>query len=207
MRVCLRMIIGFSQLILAGTGVAQVGPTAPSPLLGSWEAVNRSVGGLGSTIGFGPDNTLSFTMGAMADLTYRRSGDTLFVTSPERDLPAARIAFVGDTLIVTTNGKQQRETRVSAPVSGDPLLGRWTYLHYTGVPAYEEYSPNGQLHVRVPIRTLQGSYIALGDSAMLHLIGNGGGDRAVRFSVAGDTLQLTWDGQSTRYIRAAPLSR
>ena len=111
MRVCLRTIIGFSQLILAGIGAAQVAPAAPSPLLGSWEAVNRSVGGLGSTIGFGPDNTLSFTMGAMADLTYRRSGDTLFVTSPERDLPAARIAFVGDTLIVTTNGKQQRETR------------------------------------------------------------------------------------------------
>jgi len=207
MRMGSRTIIGISQLILAGIGAAQAAPRAASPLVGSWDAVNRSVGGLGSTIEFGPDNTLSFTIGAMMDFTYRRSGDTLFVMHPDGDLPAARLAIEGDTLIVTTNGKAQRETRVGAAVSRDPLVGLWTYPHYTGVPAYEQYMPNGELHLRVPIRTLQGTYVAVGDSAMLHLLGEGGGDRAVKFVVAGDTLQLIWDGQSTRYLKAASLGR
>jgi hypothetical protein len=207
MRIGSRTIIGISQLLLATIGAAQGAPRAASPLVGRWDALNRSVGGLGSTIEFGPDNTLSFTIGAMLDFTYRRSGDTLFVMHPDGDLPAARVAIEGDTLIVTTNGKEQRETRIGAAVSGDPLVGLWTYPHYTGVPAYEQYTSKGELHLRVPIRTLQGTYVAVGDSAMLHLLGDGGGDRAVRFAVAGDTLQLTWDGQSTRYLKGAPLSR
>jgi len=92
-------------------------------------------------------------------------------------------------------------------VADNPLVGNWTYLHYTGVPAYEEYTVAGAYHLRVPIRTLQGNYTAFGDAAMLHLMGDGGGDRNVKFSVVGDTLQLSWDGQTSRYLRAKPLPR
>jgi hypothetical protein len=42
---------------------------------------------------------------------------------------------------------------------------------------------------------------------MLHLPGQGGGDRAVRFAVAGDTLQLIWNGQTSRYVKVTPLGR
>jgi hypothetical protein len=202
-----RIIIAVSPLWLAGIAAAQGVVAVPGALLGSWEAISRSEGGLGSTIAFAADNTLTFTMGAMVDMSYRRSGDSLFVTSPDGDLAPAKIAFVHDTLVVTRNGREQRESRIGATVTDNPLVGSWTYLHYTGVPAYEEYTATGAYHLRVPIRTLQGNYTAFGDAAMLHLMGDGGGDRNVKFSVVGDTLQLSWSGQTSRYLRARPLSR
>lgn len=202
-----RVILVAAPLWLSGNAVAQGVVAVPGALLGTWEAISRSEGGLGSTIAFAADNTLTFTMGAMVDMSYRRSGDSLFVSSPDGDLAPAKIAIVHDTLVVTRNGREQRESRVGAVVGDNPLVGNWTYLHYTGVPAYEEYTASGAYHLRVPIRTLQGNYTAFGDAAMLHLLGDGGGDRSVKFTVVGDTLQLSWDGQTSRYLRAKPLPR
>jgi len=187
---------------------AQVAPAPrPTPLLGTWEAVNRSAGGLGSTMTFGPDNTLSYTLGAMVDMQYKRSRDSLYIIDPQNGINAFRVSINRDTLVMTNEGHEQRETRVGAPVTGaDPVVGRWTYQHYTGVPAFEEYTPGGEFRLRVPIRTLQGTYAVMGDSAMLHLPGPGGGDRAVHFTIVGDTLQLNWSGQTARYVKAAPLA-
>jgi hypothetical protein len=199
----------FSVLFVPCVAAAQTGTAGSASIIGTWEALSRSPGGLGSTIAFGPDNTMTFTIGEMVDMSYRLSGDSLFVTNADGDLPAAQISIVKDTLVVTRDGREQRETRVSEPprdsVGGDAdsLVGLWTYRHYTGVPAYEEYTSDGGYHLRVPIRTLKGNYTTAGNSAMLHLMGDGGGDRAVKFAVAGDTLQLTWNGQTTRYLRAA----
>jgi hypothetical protein len=151
---------------------------------------------------------MSYTLGAMVDMKYRRARDSLYIIDPQNGVNAFQFSIIRDTLVMINEGREQRETRVGAPVSGaDPVVGRWTYLHYTGVPAFEEYTPGGDFRLRVPIRTMQGTYAALGDSAMLHLPGQGGGDRAVRFAVAGDTLQLIWGGQTSRYVKVAPLIR
>ena len=191
------------NLLALNIAAAQVAPPArPTPLVGAWEAVTRSTGGLGSTISFAPDNTMSYTLGAMVDMKYKRARDSLYIIDPQNGVNAFQVSVIRDTLVMINEGREQRETRVGAPVSGaDPVVGRWTYLHYTGVPAFEEYTPGGDFRLRVPIRTMQGTYAALGDSAMLHLPGQGGGDRAVRFAVAGDTLQLIWNGQTSRYVR------
>ena len=174
----------------------------PSPLLGTWEAITRSAGGLGATIAFGSDNTLRYTLGAMVDMKYRRSRDSLYIVDPEGPVSPFRIAFVGDTMVMTNEGKAQRETRVTPAVTGaDPVIGTWTYAHYTGVPAFEEYTAAGDFRLRVPIRTLQGTWASVGDSAMLHLPGPGGGDRGVHFAIVADTLILSFDGKSTRYLK------
>jgi hypothetical protein len=143
----------------------------------------------------------------MVDMTYKRVGDSLFVSSADGALPPASVKFVNDTLIVARSDREQRETRLGPQPGGDPLVGRWTYQHYTGAAAFEEYTPTGEFHLRVPIRTLTGNYVVAGNTAVMHLMGDGGGDRTVNFAVLGDTLQLTWDGQSTRYLKAIPLTR
>jgi hypothetical protein len=202
-----RTLFIFTQLLVPGIVAAQTATTSPGSIIGTWEALNRSSGGLGSTIAFAPDNTMTFTIGAMVDMTYRRSGDSLFVTNPDGDLPPAQISIAKDTLLITRNGREQREIRIDGPTGGDtggadPLIGLWTYQHYTGVAAYEEYTSDCQFHLRVPIRTLKGNYTTAGNAAVMHLMGEGGGDRSVRFAVAGDTLQLTWNGQTTKYLKA-----
>jgi hypothetical protein len=192
---------------VAGSLPGQSPPATNGSIIGTWEAVARSTGGLGSTITFSPDNSLSFTLGAMVDMTYKRVGDSLFVTSADGALPPASIKFENDSLIVDRGDREQREARIGLKGGGDPLVGRWTYQHYTGVAAYEEYTPTGEFHLRVPIRTLTGNFVVAGNTAVMHLMGDGGGDRTVNFSISGDTLQLTWNGQSTRYLRAIPLTR
>ncbi|HMH85962.1 MAG TPA: hypothetical protein VK529_08465 [Gemmatimonadaceae bacterium] len=209
MRIRTRAFVLIPNLLSLNVMVAQVAPPARSTsLIGTWEAVTRSAGGLGSTISFAPDNSMSFTLGAMVDMKYKRARDSLYIIDPANGVNAFRVSILRDTLVMVNQGKEQRETRVGAPLKGaDPVIGRWTYLHYTGVPAFEEYTPGGDFRLRVPIRTLQGTYATMGDSAMMHLPGPGGGDRAVRFAVVGDTLELTWNGQTSRYVKATPLGR
>jgi hypothetical protein len=198
-------IVATNALITHATSAQATRGSGPGSLLGSWDAVSRSPGGLGSTLFFGADNTLSLTVGAMFDLRYKRSGDSLFVIDAEGDSTISRIKFVGDTLVATGEKGEQRKIRLGAAARGDSLIGLWTYPHYTGVMAFEEYTPAGQLRLRVPIRTLTGTYVASGEKAVMHLLGEGGGDREVKFAVSGDTLQLTWDAQTSRYLRATTL--
>src|SRR4051812_9860184 len=208
MRVGHRPIFFLCNAILAGVAVGQATPVStPGSLLGTWEAVSRSDGGLGSTLSFGPDNSLTFTVGALIDMKYRRAGDSLFVVDQAGTTRPSQIKIVADTLVETKTKGVQRKTRVGAAVRGDSLLGLWTYPHYTGVAAFEQYTADGQLHLRVPVRTLKGSYVTAGETAMLHLMGDGGGDREVKFAVSGDTLQLTWNGQTSRYLKATPVAR
>jgi hypothetical protein len=205
MRVISATSLGISSLLLAAALPAQVSPG--SSLVGTWEAVARSAGGLGTTVSFGVDNSLSYTVGAMVDFKYRRVRDSLFIVDPEGNSTASRIRIAHDTLITFRGDSEQRETRLGAVSAGDSLVGIWTYPHYTGVAAYEEYTPAGDLRLRIPIRTLRGTYATQGDSAVLHLAGPGGGDRAVHFAVVADTLLLVWNGQTNRYLKAKQLGR
>lgn len=209
MRIRTSTFVLIPNLLALNVAAAQVAlPARSTPLIGTWEAVTRSAGGLGSTISFAPDNSMSFTLGAMVDMKYKRARDSLYIIDPANGINAFRVTILRDTLVMVNEGKEQRETRVGPPLKGaDPVIGRWTYLHYTGVPAFEEYTSGGDFRLRVPIRTLQGTYATMGDSAMMHLPGPGGGDRAVRFAVVGDTLELSWNGQTSRYVKATPLGR
>jgi hypothetical protein len=202
------LIVVAQSLVARGAGGQAVPNNPRSTLIGTWEAITRSAGGLGATISFGSDNTLRYTLGAMVDMKYRRAQDSLYIIDPQGPINPFQVAFVRDTMVMTNEGKQQRETRVTPAVPGaDPVIGKWTYTHYTGVPAFEEYTAAGDFRLRVPIRTLDGNWTAVGDSAMLHLPGPGGGDRAVRFAFAADTLLLKYDGQTSRYLRISPSGR
>lgn len=209
MKCRLRGIAFGGCLMAAHAAIAQAPAAAqPSPLLGTWEAITRSAGGLGATIAFGADNRLRYTLGAMVDMKYRRTRDSLYIVDPEGPVSPFRVAFIGDTMVMTNDGKAQRETRVTPAIAGaDPVIGKWTYAHYTGVPAFEEYTASGDFRLRVPIRTLEGNWTAAGDSAMLHLPGPGGGDRAVHFAIVADTLILAFDGKSTRYLKTGSNGR
>jgi hypothetical protein len=110
-------------------------------------------------------------------------------------------------MISSRPGSVQREIRISKRSADDPLIGTWTFPFNTLLQAYEEYLPSGELHVRVPISTAKGVYIALGDSAWIVFPGPDGGDRMVHFSVKADTLLLDWEGESGRYLRAGPARR
>src|SRR3954471_8982133 len=110
----------FSVLL---AGAASSPQTSSAKLVGTWEAVARTAGGLGTTLSFGEDNSLLFTVGAMVDFKYHRVRDSLFIVDPEGHSTPSRIRIVHDTLITTRGSNVQRETRVGATSPADSLVG------------------------------------------------------------------------------------
>ena len=174
-----------------------------SPLLGTWEEIRRSAGGVGTIWTFDPDNSFTHTVGTLFDFRFRRALDSLYVIDTSGNETPTHIAISGDTMISSRPGTLHREIRISKRSADDPLVGTWTYPFNTQLQAYEEYLPSGELHVRAPISTAKGFYTALGDSAWI-VFPDPGGDRLVHFFVKADTLLLDWEGESRRYLRAHP---
>ena len=50
---------------------------AASPLVGTWESMTTSTGGIGNTLEFTSDGSLKSTIGAMVDFTYTASATEL----------------------------------------------------------------------------------------------------------------------------------
>ena len=66
--------------------LVMISPGAPSlsgqevSIVGKWESVTRTRGGIGSTLDFHSDGTVSLTPGAMLDLNYRLDGTRLVMS-------------------------------------------------------------------------------------------------------------------------------
>src|SRR5882672_5710120 len=102
MRMHLRSLLLISNLVALNLAAAQRTPNPrPAPLIGTWEAITRSTGGLGSTISFAPDNTMSYTLGAMVDMKYRHTRDSLYIIDPQGVVSPFKVAFLRDTLLMT----------------------------------------------------------------------------------------------------------
>ena len=67
----------------------------------------------------------------------------------------------GDTLTENplTPDRKQVMMRTGKPYKdAQPIIGEWTYKHYTGGPALMRYSRAGVVQLSVPFQTLTGTY-------------------------------------------------
>ena len=89
-------------------------------------------------------------------------------------------------------------TRVGATVpSAAPIVGTWSYTHYTGTTAYELYTPGGTMVLMVPMQVQQGTY-AKGENALTLQLPKG----TASIIVKGDVLTLVSpEGQSSTFRR------
>jgi hypothetical protein len=157
----------FAKLILVTSLLCghAVGAAA-GEIIGMWASVARTKGGLGSQWVFGPDGVATYTFGAIVDFRYETKGSELKLTfdspdgSPPPETSVQEFSVQGDTLTVNPNNAEQRQV-MSRTAKGDangPLVGEWTYKHYTGGPAYMRYSGSGRAQLIVPMKTLNGTY-------------------------------------------------
>jgi hypothetical protein len=94
-------------------------PVTEQQLLGTWVAVHRSLGGLGSMWTFRPGGKLEMSIGAIVESWYKLDGDRL-INPPGSTLPGAKpmvfhFRVEGDTLY------QRLESQV-APAAGDDTI-------------------------------------------------------------------------------------
>ena len=184
----------------------------PPPLIGRWEAVVRSTGGLGQVIEFKPDGAMIQWTAVLVELTYQVHGPLLLTYyrhpgSGATETQAAGIRFDGDVMIQKDpqTGGETRLTRKRAGRPQDaPIVGVWSTPHETGQTAYLLYTADGRVVFRLPIRADRGGWSASGDQLTL---GPGPSpSTTVRYAVQGDRLVLIDSlGKQVVYARAEVL--
>jgi len=142
-----------------------------APLVGRWDSMARSAGGVGEIIELRADGSMTHWFAAMVEFTYEVRGSSLITSfTPASGGPVeqttAEIRFEGDTLIQksTASGVETRMERKRAGGPQDPpIVGVWSYPHEAGRTAYMLYTGDGRLIFRLPIRGDRGRWSVSGD--------------------------------------------
>lgn len=174
-----------SELLAAGVlfgpdvGLGDRGCPAPgtATLVGLWESVDTSEGGIGHVVEFLADGGFVQAPTVLRDGFYRLIGDRLWVDDVpphEEDVPSAtRVEFgvrlEGDRLITTDPEGFVIEKERFGEAAGTPtsLVGTWQYRHPAGRTAFERYTADGRLLFRLPFSTGRGCYALRGDVVIL----------------------------------------
>lgn len=188
----------------AAQTTAQAG-TAPSPLIGTWESMDHSPGGMGTIMVFAGDNSVLAIVSVMGDLRYTRNGNRIQLTNPEGGRIAYTVTITGDTLVQRTREKTVKMTRIPGPGPDTGLVGKWRFPYeLPQQPARQgimEYRTDGINRVRVPLQTLAGSYSVSGSELTLRF--PNAPPQTAAFSIDGDTLTLHGpDRTEGRFTRA-----
>jgi hypothetical protein len=191
---------------------ARAADPAP-PLVGRWESVVRSTGGLGQVIEFKPDGTMTQWTAVLVELTYQVHGPLLLTFyrhpgSGATETQAAGIRFDGDVMIQRDPqaGGETRLTRRRAGGPQDaPIVGVWSTPHETGQTAFLLYTSDGRVVFRLPIRSDRGGRWSAADD-QLTLTAGSSSSSTVRYAVQGDRLVLIDSlGKQIAYARAEVL--
>jgi hypothetical protein len=178
---------------------------ADPPLIGRWESVVRSTGGIGQVIELRPDGTMTQWTAVLVELTYQVHGPLLLTFyrhpgSGATETQAAGIRFDGDTMI-QKDPQAGGETRLTRKRTGGPqdppIVGVWSTPHETGQTAFLLYTTDGRVVFRLPIRADRGEWSASGDQ--LTLAAGPSTSATVRYTVQGDRLVLI-DGVGKRIV-------
>jgi hypothetical protein len=189
---------------LSGTAATSATPN----LAGTWDAITRSYGGIGSTTIFWPDSTFALVLGAMVDMKYRLEGSkfTFFSDQPGKEGSETQtLTFTAGHPVFSGNGCSRKLTRLDPLAADSGVVGRWKSIHMTGVPAYEQYTADGLARLRVPLQVQKGSFSIAGTSVLFHTTSPRREDWSAGFKLNGDTLAFSIAGEQHQYLRAQPL--
>lgn len=189
------------------TSAAHAQDVAPS-LVGRWDAVTRSAGGIGQIIELRADGSMTHWFAAMVEFTYVVQGSLLITsftpaTGGAVEQTTTEIRFEGDALIQrsTQSGTETRMTRKRAGGPHDaPIVGVWAYAHEAGGTAFMMYTADGRLIFRLPMRADRGRWSVSGDQLTL---GPMPATTRLTYHVQSDQLVLTDNqGKQVTYTRA-----
>lgn len=156
------------------TSAAHAQDVAPA-LVGRWDAVTRSAGGIGQIIELRADGSMTHWFAAMVEFTYVVQGSLLITfhsaaTGGPDEQTTTEIRFDEGVLIQksTGSGLETRMDRKRADGPHDaPIVGVWSYPHETGGTAFMLYTADGRLIFRLPIRADRGRWSVAGDQLTL----------------------------------------
>jgi hypothetical protein len=182
--------------------------TNQDQIVGKWAADSRTKGGLGALLIFADDGTVTSTFGAIVDFKFQVEGQTIKMTFADSPEPAIEpYEIVGDKLIANPAHPKKREerTRVGVAMPGaPPIVGLWTFKHYTGGMATMQYRSGGLGQLCVPMKTFNGCYKLQAGQLEMQFEGQPTSNRKIQLS--GDHLSLLADGTQPeqKFTRVSP---
>jgi hypothetical protein len=177
-------------------------------LIGTWEDQMRSADGTGLTFLFTREKAVTMVFGAMVDGHYTLVGDQFTIIGTGGKRPVIESVFLtnaGDTAIFSAGSVSDKLVRIGPGTQADSIIGEWRYIHSTGMPGYNEYSADGRMRLRVPIRVVKGRYSVSGNTLTMRTSLAPNEDREAPLTLRGDTLTIDMDGHLEKFLRAKPL--
>ena len=203
--------LGRLSILICLTPFSGSAAVADDDVVGMWSSSSRTKGGLGPQWIFADDGHVTQTFGALVDFRYEINGTKIKMTllgpdrSETKEVSTQEVSIDGDTLTENprTPDRKQIMKRTGKPYKGShPIIGEWTYKHYTGGPALMRYSRAGVVQLSVPFQTLRGTYRA--NQGTLIITQTDQKSSSYKFKREGDSLVLTdSEGKESKFIRFA----
>lgn len=179
-----------------------------APILGQWESLERSAGGVGEVVEFRPDGSFLQMVVAMGDATYELRGDGLLTFWKDKtgntSIMANQIDLEGDVLLQKDDKGNLLDTleRIGRSRKSDPpLAGRWCSESLPGLATLREFTRDGKMFIRLLIATAHGRYKISGDT--LTTDSDRSPQKIFQFRVENDLLTVTLKGSPEKKFKRA----
>jgi hypothetical protein len=194
--------------LLAATVSTFLLSTTP-PILGQWESVERSTGGVGEIVEFRPDGSFLQMVAAMGDATYEARGDGLLTfwkdnATGNTSIISNGIDFEGDVLVQKDdqgNLLDHLERIERGRKSDPPLVGKWCSEGFPGLATLREFTRDGKMFIRLPIQIAHGRYRISGDT--LTTDSDRSPEKTFQFRVENGLLTVTAKGSPEKKFKRA----
>lgn len=182
---------------------------AGDDIAGMWSSSSRTKGGLGPQWVFTKDGNVTNTFGALVDFKYQVNGSQIRMLllvpdgSVTKEAVTQEFSINGDTLTENPQSPDRKQImkRIGKPYKdAHPIVGEWTYKHYTGGPAVMRYSRTGIVQLSVPFQMLTGTYRT--NQGTLTITPNDQKPVSYKFKREKDSLILTdEEGKESKFLR------
>lgn len=180
-----------------------------SEIVGKWASIARTKGGLGARYNFEESGIVMSSFGALVDFDYQIEGQIIKTNlkGEKEQTDSAPFEIVGDKLILNpsdTKNRQEMTRSATTATNAHPIVGIWSFKHYTGGMATMQYTTKGLAQLSVPFDSAKGKYIVQGRSLQIDFDGIPSIKR--EFRLVGNRLLFLPDGKNKQeeYLRVQP---
>lgn len=146
-------------------GAQEAAEPRAAPVVGFWESMETSQGGIGSALELRADGHLRWTVVVLVEAGYVLEEGKLFMLDESGGRQELPVTFgSGEMEMTGPDGSALTKTRFRGPAEGSsPIVGDWFYGYFGQGQAFERYTEDGRMLFRLPMRTDAGTYRLDGD--------------------------------------------